>query len=209
MPLPISVIPPALRENEPADAVHESAETLALMARRRSTKVAHFIGPGPSSDEIDALIRLGARVPDHGKLGPWRFVVMEGDARARAGEALAKVIAKDEGVDELRLGAARNLFNRAPAVVMVVSTAAPHAKIPEWEQQLSSGALCFAMLLAAHAMGYAGCWLTEWPTYDARARAALGLADHERIAGFVYLGTAREPAIERVRADAGVRITRF
>src|SRR5690606_4011008 len=116
--------------------------------------------------EIDALIRLAARVPDHGKLGPWRFVVIEGDARARDGEALATVIAGDDGVDEVRLNAARNLCNRAPAVVMVVSTAAPHAKIPEWEQQLSSGAVCFAMLLAAHAMGYAGCWLTEWPTYD-------------------------------------------
>lgn len=209
MPLPPSVIPPAARENEPADAVRESAETLALMARRRSTKVAHFTGPGPSSEEIDALIRLAARVPDHGKLGPWRFVVIEGDARARAGDTLAQVIADDDGVDEVRLNAARNLFNRAPAVVMVVSTAAPHAKIPEWEQQLSSGAVCFAMLLAAHAMGYAGCWLTEWPTYDARARAALGLAEHERIAGFVYLGTAREPAVERVRADASARISRF
>jgi len=209
MPLPISVIPPALRDGEPAAAAQESAETLALLARRRSTKIAHFTEPGPSSDEIDALIRLAARVPDHGKLGPWRFVVMEGDARERAGEALARVIASDEGVDELRLAAARNHFQRAPSVVMVISTAAPHPKIPEWEQQLSSGAVCFSLLIAAHALGYAGCWLTEWPAYDARTRAALGLADHERLAGFVYLGTAREQPTERVRADAGARISRF
>jgi nitroreductase len=209
MPLALSVIPPAPREGEPAESSHESAETLALMARRRSTKVAHFIEPGPTSGEINALIGLAARVPDHGKLGPWRFVVMEGDARDRAGEAIAGVIAGDPGVDEVRLAAARNHFKRAPAVVMVVSTAAPHPKIPEWEQQLSSGAVCFSMLIAAHALGYAACWLTEWPSYDARTRAALGLAEHERIAGFVYLGAAREAPTERVRADASARVSRF
>jgi nitroreductase len=209
MTVPVSAIPASPRENEPADAVHESTETLGLMARRRSSKIAHLIEPGPSSAEIDALIQVAARVPDHGKIGPWRFVVFEGEGRARAGEALAQVIAKDEGVDDVRLNGARNLIARAPVCVMVVSTAAPHPKIPEWEQLLSSGAAAFSLLLAAHAMGYAGCWLTEWPAYDARARAALGLAEHERIAGFVYLGAPREPAIERVRADAASRITRF
>lgn len=209
MPLSLSAIPPAPREGESAEAARESAETLALLARRRSTKVAHFAEPGPSSAEIDALIRIGARVPDHGKIGPWRFVVMEGDARKRAGDAIASVIAGDEGVDEMRLDKARGLFARAPAVVTVVSTAAPHPKIPEWEQLLSSGAVCFSMLVAAHALGYAACWLTEWPTYDARARAALGLAEHERIAGFIYLGTAREPSTERLRADVDARISRF
>lgn len=209
MPLPLSVIPPPPREGEPAEAVRESAETLALLARRRSTKVAHFVEPGPSSAEIDVLIRLGARVPDHGKLGPWRFVVMEGDARDRAGEAIAGVIAADEGVDEVRLAAARNLFKRAPAVVMVVSSTVQSQKVPEWEQVLSSGAVCFGMLIAAHALGYAACWLTEWPAFDARVRTAFGLAEHERIAGFVYLGTARETPTERVRADAGARISRF
>ncbi len=209
MPLPVSVIPRLPREGEHAEAAHESADTLALLARRRSTKIAHFVEPGPNSEEVDALIRISARVPDHGKLGPWRFVVMEGEARARAGESIAAVIASDESVDEMRLTAARNHFKRAPAVVMVVSTAAPHPKIPEWEQQLSSGAVCFSLLLAAHALGYAGCWLTEWPAYDARARAALGLAEHERVAGFVYLGAAREQPTERVRADADARISRF
>lgn len=209
MPLPISAIPAQPRENEPADAVRESAETLALLARRRSTKVGHITAPGPSATEIDALIALAARVPDHGKLGPWRFVVIDGDARARAGETLAQVIANDDGVDDMRLAAARGLLTRAPVCVMVVSSPVESIKVPEWEQQLSSAAACFALLLSAHAMGYAGCWLTEWPTFDARARKALGLADHERIAGFIYLGTAREPATERVRADVRTRITRF
>jgi nitroreductase len=189
--------------------VRESPETLALLAQRRSSKVMHLIEPAPSSAEIDALISLAARVPDHGKLGPWRFVVFEGEARGRAGEKLAQAIVDDEGVDEARLSHTRALLERAPACVMVVSTATPHPKIPEWEQQLSAGAACFSLLIAAHALGYGGCWLTEWPAYEARARAALGLAQHERIAGIIYLGTPRESAIERVRPDVSTRIGRF
>jgi nitroreductase len=209
MVLPLSVIPASPAEGQPANAIRESAETLALLAMRRSSKVMHLVEPAPTSAEIDALIALAARVPDHGKLGPWRFVVFEGDARARAGEALANAIANDAGVDAARLDHTRNLLQRAPACVMVVSSAVPHPKIPEWEQQLSSAAACFSLLLGAHALGYGGCWLTEWPAYDARARAALGLAEHERIAGIIYLGTPREPAIERVRADVSTRISRF
>lgn len=209
MVLSISAIPASPHNNEPANAAHESADTLALLARRRSSKLLHLAEPAPTSAEIDALIALAARVPDHGKLGPWRFVVIEGEARARAGAALAGVIANDENVDADRIAFVRGWFERAPACVMVVSAAAPHAKIPEWEQQLSAGAACFSLLIAAHALGYAGCWLTEWPAYDARARAALGLAEHERIAGFIYMGSALQPAAERVRADLAPRLRRF
>jgi nitroreductase len=209
MPLPADAVPTPPHENEPANAACESREALALLARRRSTKIGLLGEPGPTGAEIDALLQLAARVPDHGKLGPWRFVIISGDARGRAGEALASVIASDAGVDASRLDAARGLFLRAPACVMVVSNPAPSPKIPEWEQQMSAGAAAFALLLSAHAMGYAGCWLTEWPAYDARARAALGLSEQERIAGFVYLGTAREPAMERFRADVGARVSRF
>jgi len=209
MVLPLSVVPPTPLENEPADAIHESADTLALLARRRSVKLMQLSEPAPTSAEIDALIALAGRVPDHGKLGPWRFVVIEGGARERAGAALADAVRNDDGVDDNRIAFVRNWFTRAPACVMVVSSAAPHPKIPEWEQQLSAGAAAFSLLIAAHALGYAGCWLTEWPTYDARARLALGLAEHERIAGFVYLGSAQGPAAERVRADVASRISRF
>jgi nitroreductase len=209
MPLPLSAIPVIPREGEPADPVRESADTLALLARRRSIKLMQMIDPAPAVAEIDALIGLAGRVPDHGKLGPWRFVVIAGEARERAGAVLADVIRNDEGVDTDRLDFVRGWFLRAPACVMVVSTAAPHPKIPEWEQQLSAGAACFSLLLGAHALGYAGCWLTEWPAYDARARAALGLAEHERIAGFIYLGSTQQQPSERVRADIAGRVTRF
>lgn len=209
MPLPLSAIPAAPHENEPANAAKESAETLALLARRRSSKLMQLAAPAPTSQELDALIHLAARVPDHGKLGPWRFVVIEGEASARAGAALEQVIRNDEGVDDARREFVRNWFKRAPACVMVVSSPRPSPKVPEWEQQLSAGAVCFNLLIAAHALGYGGCWLTEWPTFDERARTALGLAPEERIAGFVYLGTANAGASERVRADAGSRISRF
>jgi len=209
MPLPASAVPDPLQQNEPADAVHESRELLALLGRRRSTKVGHLTEPGPSEAQVDALLRLAARVPDHGKLGPWRFVVIAGEARARAGEKLAEVIAKDDGVDASRLEAARGLMLRAPVCVMVVSNPTPSQKAPDWEQEQSAAMASFALLLAAHAMGFGGCILTEWPTYDARARAALGLEQNERIAGFVYLGTPREPATERFRADLASRVRRF
>lgn len=209
MVLPLSVIPSAPREGEPANAVKESAETLALLAQRRSSKVMFLAEPAPSGAELDALIELAARVPDHGKLGPWRFVVFEGEARLRAGEALADVIKDDEGVDQVRLDHARALLARAPACVMVVSAPVASKKVPEWEQQLSAGAACFSLLLGAHALGYGGCWLTEWPAFDARARTALGLAEHERIAGIIYLGTPSAPAVERVRADVRSRISRY
>lgn len=204
MPLTASSIPAAPAENDACNAALESAEALTLFARRRSTKIVHLAEPGPSSDALDGLIRLAARVPDHGKLGPWRFVVIEGEGRKRAGEALASVSADAPSAE-----IARNTFTRAPVCVMVVSSPVNHAKIPEWEQQLSAGAVCYSLLLAAHAMGYGGCWLTGWPCYDARARAALGLSESERIAGFIHLGAATETPTERVRADWKERISRL
>lgn len=204
MPLDASEIPHAPAEDEACNAALASPETLTLLARRRSTKVVHFAEPGPSGAALDALIRLAARVPDHGKLGPWRFVVIEGEGRARAGEALASVSADAQSAE-----IARNTFTRAPVCLIVVSATQANHKIPEWEQQLSAGAVCYGLLLAAHAMGYGGCWLTGWPCYDAHARAALGLSEQERIAGFIHLGTATETPTERVRADWRTRVTRF
>lgn len=203
MPLNASNIPSQPRENQLAAPARESAETLALLSQRRSTKVAQLRAPAPSGADLEALIALAARAPDHGKLGPWRFVVIEGEGRARAGAALEAAAAEE------RRESAAMLFARAPLCVMVVSSPKPSAKVPEWEQILSAGAVCYGLLIGAHAMGYAGCWLTEWPAFDARARAALGLADDERIAGFVYLGSAAEPPLERERAKAAQRITRF
>lgn len=195
-------VPPAPAEDQPCPAAFESLETLTLLAKRRSTKIAHFAEPGPSAAQVDTLVRLAARVPDHGKLGPWRFVVFEGEGRARGGAALADA-APERGAF------ASNFFQRAPACVMVISSVKPHPKIPDWEQTLSSAAACQTLLIAAHATGFAACWITEWPTYDPAARAALGLAEDERIAGFVFLGTATQAPTERVRAEYTTRLSRF
>jgi len=141
MPVLAPIVPASPLENEPAAAARESIDTLALMAQRRSTKIANLAAPGPAPDEIDTLLRLAARVPDHGKLGPWRFVVIEGEGRQRAGEAIAGV-AEARGETPDRVAFERRRFELAPCAIMVVSTAAPHAKIPEWEQVLSVVAVC-------------------------------------------------------------------
>ena len=166
-------------------------DTIALLKRRRSAPPAVMTGPAPSQEQLKTILTIASRVPDHGKLAPWRFITFEDEARRRAGE-LALDIRLADKPDLNEAGKADELrrFTRAPLVVCVVSRAAPHPKIPEWEQVLSSGAVCMNMIVAARALGFTATWLTEWPAYDARFRAAIGLADHERIAGFIHIGKA-------------------
>ncbi|MEL7028543.1 MAG: nitroreductase, partial [Pseudomonadota bacterium] len=151
------------------------------------------------------------RVPDHGKLSPWRFIVIAGDARAQLGQVLAAAFRDDQpGAAPEVLAFEAGRFERAPVTVAVVSTAQPdHAKIPEWEQILSSGAACQTMLIAANAMGYAAQWLTEWYAYDARVADALGLSAHERVAGFIYIGSPGAEPLERARPDVEALTTHW
>jgi nitroreductase len=146
------------------------------------------------------MLRIASRVPDHGKLAPWRFLVIAGDARDRAGRlALDIKLADEPDLDEPRRQAELTRFSRSPLVIAVVSRVVPHAKIPEWEQVLSAGAVAMALTVAANAMGFATAWLTEWCAYDARYRAALGLAEHERVAGFVHIGRPKITPEDRPR----------
>ncbi len=187
-----------------------SPETLALLAQRRSTRVRSMTSPGPNRETLDGLLRLAARVPDHGKLTPWRFVVIEGEARGRLGAVAARRKAELEpDMDTAHCEAEAARFQRAPVVVAVASTARPHRKIPEWEQILSAGAVCQNLLIAAHAASFAAQWLTEWPAYDEVVKDALGLAPDDRIAGFIYLGTATEPSDERARPALDAIVTRL
>lgn len=189
---------------------HKSPETITLLATRRSSRVLDLVAPGPSVEELDTILTIAARVPDHGKLAPWRFIVLEGDGRARAGEKLAEALAaSDPGVAEKRLEDERGRFLRAPVVVAVVSRAAPHVKIPEYEQLLSAAAACQNILIASAALGYGANWLTEWATYDANARAALGLDEFERFVGFIYIGTATQKLEDRPRPALTEVVTRF
>ncbi|HEX5211543.1 MAG TPA: nitroreductase [Pseudolabrys sp.] len=185
-------------------------DALQLLKTRRSVKPMEMTGPGPSATEIDTMLGIAARVPDHGKLAPWRFIVFEGDARLAAGEAIAVVFAADhpEATPD-QLAFERQRLARAPLVIAVVSRSGPHVKIPEWEQQLSSGASAMNLVIAAHAMGYAASWITEWYAYDRRVLDKLGLTPNERIAGFVHIGRATKPPEDRDRPRLDAIVTRY
>jgi nitroreductase len=191
-------VPPPPAFGEPVDSAGPSAETLALLARRRSGSAQLLGAPGPGRAELEDLLRLAARVPDHGKLFPWRFVVL-GEA-AKAGLALRFETLAAGQPDPAKAVATLAKLTAAPVTVAVVSRTTA-SKIPEWEQMLSAGAACMTLLIAAEAMGYRANWITDWYAYDPRTREMLGLADHERVAGFVHIGTLAEPPLERVRPE--------
>jgi nitroreductase len=185
-------------------------EALDLLKTRRSFKAIELVGPGPSPAEIDTLLTVASRVPDHGKLTPWRFIVFEGEARQAAGEAIATAFrAKypDSKPDQVEYEKKR--LARAPLVIAVVSRAKPHVKIPEWEQVLSAGAAAMSLVLAAHALGFGANWITEWYAYDRNALAALGVGENEKIAGFIHIGTPVQPPEDRPRPPLDEIATRF
>ena len=185
-------------------------DTISLLKRRRSVPPPMMTGPAPTADELTTILTVASRVPDHGKLAPWRFVVIEGGARERAG-ALALAIAFENrpDLDEAARAKEQQRFVAAPLVVAVVSRAAPHPKIPEWEQVLSAGAVCMNMIVAARALGFSATWLTGWMAYDARFRAAMGLAEHERVAGFIHIGKATAAIEDRPRPPLAEIMTTF
>lgn len=185
-------------------------DALSLLTTRRSVKPIELDGPAPSASEIDTLLTIASRVPDHGKLTPWRFIVFEGAARAAIGDRIAdafKADRPDATADQIEFE--RNRLTRAPLVIAVVSRAAPHVKIPEWEQMMSAGAATMNLVTAAHALGYAANWITEWYAYDPRILKAMGLGDHERIAGFVHIGTPLRPPEDRPRPPLSEIMTRY
>jgi nitroreductase len=185
-------------------------DALDLLKTRRSIKAVELSPPGPSPAEIDTLLTVASRVPDHGKLTPWRFIVFEGEARRAAGDAIAKFFrAKYPDAKPEQIEAERERLTRAPLVIAVVSRAAPHAKIPEWEQVLSCGAAAMNLVTAAHALGYGANWITEWYAYDRGVLDALGLKPHERIAGFIHIGRPPGPPEDRPRPPLAEIATRF
>jgi len=202
--------PPPPVENDVLPHAAPDAGFLTRLALRRSTKVAQLAEPGLDRETLDAILRIGARVPDHGKLGPWRFIILSGDHRQLYGQRLAELLrGRDRSIDPERLALEAQRFLRAPVVIAVVFSPVESPKVPEWEQMLSSGAACYNLLLAAHGFGFGGCWLSEWVAYDRDAMALLGLAPHEKLAGLVYLGTATDAPVERPRPSAATRVTHW
>jgi nitroreductase len=171
-----------------------------LLLSRRSGSAKAMIGPGPTREQLMTILQAGTRVPDHGKLAPWRFIILEGDARARLGEVLVEALKESEqGVTEERLTLERGRFMRAPTIIAVVSRVREAIPIPEWEQILSAGACCQTVVIATHALGFVANWITEWPAYHPRVRERLGLKSGERVAGFIYIGHAALALEERLR----------
>jgi nitroreductase len=184
--------------------------TIELLRRRRSLPPQGMTGPGPNAQEIDTLLRLASRVPDHGKLAPWRFLIIEDDARAKAGAIAARILGEDDpAASQERRQAELTRFCRAPLVIGVISRAAPHVKIPEWEQVLSAGAACMNLVVSANALGFVTAWLTEWCAYDRRFCEAIGLAPHEKIAGFIHIGRPNMVSEDRVRPALEAIVSRL
>ncbi len=175
-------------------------DALEILKSRKSISAAFLAEPGPSEAEIAEIMGIATRVPDHGKLTPWRFILFTGDARKQAGEKLAELFAsKNPGAQEKQLDDERNRLARAPLVVAVVSKAAPHPKIPEWEQVLSAGNAAMSVVMAATALGYVAQWTTGWIAYDEDAGRLLGLAPGERFVAFIHVGTPTAPLGDRPR----------
>lgn len=185
-------------------------DALAVLKTRRSVKPIALVAPGPNAADLDALLTVASRIPDHGKLTPWRFIVFEGDGRLIAGRKIADAFrAKYPDATAEQLAFEERRLARAPLVIAVVSRAAPHVKIPEWEQVLSAGAAAMSLVVAAHALGYGANWMTEWYAYDRAALAALGVGESERVAGFVHIGTTSTPPEERPRPPLETIVTRY
>lgn len=181
----------------------KSSAVIDFLSRRRSVKPDKLVSPAPSDAELQQILQIAARVPDHKKLVPWRFVVFQGDARAQFGEIIAAVCAEDaqQTPSAQRLETEKNRLTRAPLVVAVIAVLKDARVVPEWEQTLSAGAAAFNLCLAANALGYGTSWLTEWIAFDDKIAAALGLGHNERVVGFVHIGTPEDAPQERARPE--------
>lgn len=182
-----------------------SPELQARLAVRRSAPAQALAAPGPSRAEIERILLLGGRSPDHGKLFPWRFVVMGPERRAALAEALLPLADRQPDA-----GKARKVLSKLtapPLTILVVSSPVESQKVPVWEQQLSAGAVCMNLEHAANALGYSASWITDWYSYDAEALELLGLVPGEQVAGFIHLGTLAEAPLERPRPDMAAKTT--
>lgn len=177
---------------------------------RRSVGQGFLTAPGPSEDELQTLLTIATRVPDHGKLAPWRLVVYSGDARIAVGDRLAEIARKKRpDLDEAGLEIERSHFLPAPLVIGVLSTAKPHVKIPEFEQLISAGNVAFNLVHGAYALGYAANWITRWYCFDDEAAAMLGAKEGERFVGFVHVGTPTATIEDRPRPALSEIVTHW
>ena len=180
---------------------NDTSSPLALLHTRRSGKPRDMIAPGPDGAQLRAIMEAAIRVPDHGKLAPWRFVIIGDGQRDRLAELLTSAYRTEKpDAGRLELEAMEQFARQAPTLVVALSSPVAGSKIPVWEQELSVGAACMNLLTAAHASGFVGSWLTGWPTYSTIVRNAFGDAD-DKIAGFIFIGSPARDLEERPRPD--------
>jgi nitroreductase len=185
-------------------------DAIEFLKTRRSVKPREMTGPGPSPDDIETILTIGARVPDHGKLAPWRFILFEGDGRARAGDIIASVFAKKHpNASPAELEVEKKRLTDAPLVIGVVSLTRTHPKVPAWEQELSAGASAMNIVTAATALGYGACWLTGWFAFDRDVLDGFGLKADEKLAGLIHIGNVGKPSDDRPRPSLSEIVTRF
>lgn len=196
---------PRFALGDPLPAPTSSDEMRLRLATRRSAPAQALTDPGPSVAEIEDILTLGARSPDHGKLFPWRLVVLGRQSRAELAEALTPLAALQPQPEKAK--AVLGKLTAAPVTILVVSAPVPSQKVPEWEQQLSAGAVCMNLEHAANAVGYSASWITDWYSYDPQALDILDVGGGEKVAGFVHIGTLAEVPLERPRPDLADRVT--
>jgi len=187
------------------------SDPLHFLNLRQSIPARQLGAPAPDEEALMGMLRAACRVPDHGRRVPFRFIQIRGAARDVLGEAVAERGKRREpGANEAVYVKDRERFSRAPVVMTVVAVLDPDdGRIPEQERILSAGCVCFALLQAAQALGYGANWLTGWPAYDPEVAKLLGLGEHERIVGFVHLGTPKQSASDRPRPDPGTLLTEW
>ena len=196
------------------DTGHPAGDLAAILETRRSVEPPFLGEPGPSEDETRRLLRIGARVPDHGMLVPWRFILLRGENRRLLSQLFADAYQAQADADQpdqvaQKTEKLRRILTHAPLIVAVVSTADPEARKPEWEQILSAGAVCMNLTVAAAALGYGSVWLTGFPAYDPACRRALGVRAGENVAGFIHIGTASKRPADRRRPDLAAIVTEW
>ena len=183
-------------------------DALLALDSRRSVPAMQLCEPGPEPDVLLRMLASAVRVPDHGKRVPWRFVRIQGDARHALGERLAaRTRERDPDASDAHVEKDRQRFLHAPVIVAVLADQGEDPKIPASERLLSAGCVCFALLQAAQAFGYGACWLTGWAAYDPVIRRTLGVRDTEVVAGFIHIGSMRQPVPERDRPDPSLLLT--
>jgi nitroreductase len=198
------------RQSAEMTQLNDHSSLLSFLKTRKSASAKAMGGPGPDAAQLQDILTIAVRVPDHGKLSPWRFVLFEGSARAEVGETFSQRFASlhpDYPAENIAFQ--KQLFLRAPVVIAVVSTAAEHTKIPVWEQQMSAAAVCYNVVLAAQAQGFDAQWQSDWIAYDEGAKTIMGISATEKVAGIIYIGTSTVALEDRPRPDVEALLTRW